>query len=217
MKLSDSAMLGLTMLVLCSVAISACGSSSRASRTPKVPGLSGGQAARKRWTPPPVVARPIVEQPGAVAVGTVVRTAALSSRVFADGVHGYALAFIDSETYPAATVDSGKTWRVDGPVFHIPAAQGAVAVGAMGVASAGTAFAWGGVIPNTVVDVTTDGGKHWWQSFLPGSVLFVGQGGPGELLANVYGRVTMDGTTHTGLWAYRTTTGRRWTYAYHLS
>jgi hypothetical protein len=136
--------------------------------------------------------------------------------VFADGEHGYALAFIGNDTYPAATMDAGRTWRVDGPVLHMNAAQGGVGVGEMGVASAEIAFAWGGATPDTVVDITTDGGKQWWRAFLPGLVLFVGHEG-GTVIANVYGSVKERQTTHTAVWAYGTKTGRRWTYVNSLS
>lgn len=171
-----------------------------------------------QWSPPPLTAREMVEPQGFAIVrsGTVVKPADLGVRVFSDGRHGYALALINFETFPAMTSDGGRTWTVDGPLFHAPAAQGAVAVGAIGVSNARTAFAWGGTVPNTVVDVTTDGGRHWWQAFLPGSVLFVGDNG-GELIANIYGSVRDGRTTHTGLWEYRSTTGRRWTYSYSLT
>lgn len=140
----------------------------------------------------------------------------LGRRVFADNQHGYALATIGGITYPARTSDGGRVWRVDGPVFHIPAAQGAVAVSEMDVANPTTAFAWGGVVSTTVVDVTTDGGKDWSQAFLPGTVLFVGSA-PGELLANVHGFVPRGHRVHTGLWTYATKNGRRWSYSYSLT
>jgi hypothetical protein len=149
---------------------------------------------------------------GIVRRGSVVRSSELGIRVFADDEHGYSLATTSRlVTYPARTVDGGRTWRIDGPVFHLPAAQGAVAVNEIGVASADTAFAWLGLETNTVVDVTSDGGRHWWQAFFPGEVLSVA-GIPGEVLANVRGSVAVGHTTHRGLWVYRTTTGRRWTY-----
>jgi hypothetical protein len=178
----------------------------------------GAGAARTAFRAPTIIARRIAKQPGALAPGTLVGPAALATpRVFVDGEHGYALAIIQAITYPARTVDGGHTWRIDGPALHKPAAQGPMAVGEIGVANANTAFAWGGVAPNTVVDVTTDGGKHWRQAFLPGSVLFVGIGAPGELLANVHGFVPQGHTVHTGLWAYATKSGRVWSYSNSLT
>jgi hypothetical protein len=180
--------------------------------------------ARKPWTPPSVTARLIGESAGAVPRGTLVRAADFkfdtrppngTTRAFADARHGYALALIDSGTYPTRTATAGRTWRVDGPVFHINAAQGGLGVGEIGVASDTIAFAWGGVTPDTVINVTTDAGKHWWRAFMPGLVLFVGREGA-RLVANVYGSVTQGHAKHTGLWAYQTTTGRRWTYATSL-
>lgn len=184
--------------------------------------LSCDGAAQGQWTPPPVTGYPVLQQPGAVPAGTVVPSRDLDTRSFLDRLHGYALAFIDNGQYPARTVNGGKTWRVDGPVFHMNAAQGGGGVGQMGVpsheagvASDNTAYAWGGATPDRVVVVTTDGGKRWWGALFPGLVLFVGNT-DGHLVANVYGSVKQGHRTRTGLWAYSTKTGRQWTYSYSL-
>ena len=47
-------------------------------------------------------------------------------RVFANRLIGFALTDIPPRgggTYPVATSDGGRTWRTDGPVLHVPAAQ----------------------------------------------------------------------------------------------
>ena len=46
---------------------------------------------------------------------------------------------------------------------------------------------------------------------LAGLVLFVGNEGD-ELVANVYASIRDGTTVHTGVWAYGTKNGRRWTY-----
>lgn len=203
-----SGSLAMMSLGLCLLGTSACGSASHSSQ-----GATVRAARRSAWMPPAVVARLIVEAPvrGVVRRRTVVRSSELGIRVFADDRHGYSLAEVNLVTYPARTVDGGKTWRIDGPVFHRPAAQGALAVNQISVAGADTAFAWLGLETNTVIDLTSDGGRHWWQAFFPGEVLSVA-GVPGEVLANVRGSIMEAHTIHRGLWVYRTTTGRRWTY-----
>ena len=56
-----------------------------------------------------------------------------------------------------------RSSRVAGPVLHAPAAQGALAVTQMGTAGPGRYMAFG---DGSVVDVTNDGGKHWWRAGL---------------------------------------------------
>lgn len=132
--------------------------------------------------------------------------------MFADARHGFTLASIDGEIYPAATVDGGRTWRVDGPVFHISAAAAPVSLGGPGVAGPRTYFASEGLPGGTtVVDVTTDSGRSWWQALLPGGAVFVGAF-DGELTAIVAPRTELQGAG-APLWAYQSKTGIRWTYA----
>ncbi len=96
--------------------------------------------------------------------GTRVASAQLSARVFADTRHGFALfASPAGATFPAITIDAGRIWRIAGPVFHAPAAQGPEAVDQVGAAGVGRYVAYG---VGSVVDATTDGGKHWWQAAL---------------------------------------------------
>jgi photosystem II stability/assembly factor-like uncharacterized protein len=96
--------------------------------------------------------------------GTAVRLQASEPRAFADATHGFAL--FDSrsgETFPVATTNRGRVWRIAGPVLHAPAAQGPLAVSQVGVAGPRTYIAYG---DGSVVDVTTDGGRHWWRAGL---------------------------------------------------
>lgn len=158
----------------------------------------------------------IRRQANTLAVGSRVASASLDIRAFENRRHGWALALLNNVQYPAFTSDSGATWRIAGPPLHRDAAQGGSGVGQIGVpspqsgwASNVTAFAWGGVTPDSVVDVTLDGGKHWWSARLPGSVLFVGNEGH-AVVANVYG-------TAKKVWEFATKDGRRWTYLGALS
>lgn len=62
--------------------------------------------------------------------------------------------------YPAISTDAGITWRIDGPLFHVDALQGASVITNLGSLGTDGAFYWGR--GGNVVWVTTDGGSHWW-------------------------------------------------------
>jgi hypothetical protein len=133
-----------------------------------------------------ITATPLVPEPGVLNIrrGTQVRSRDLGVRAFVNGKRGFALAGLrNGETYPAATVDGGRKWRIDGPVFHIPAANAAATVTQAGAAWPDTYFAFGF---GSVVDVTTDGGVHWWVAGLGDDVLAVVPGiAPHHLIAVV--------------------------------
>ena len=119
---------------------------------------------------------------GAVADGSVVNGSALwTDRVFATVSDGFALANEGSAQYPADTVDGGRVWRIGGPQVHVDAADGAEGVGYVGVAGARTFFAYG----SSVVDVTANAGRTWWETFLGELVVAVVPGPPGSLVAYV--------------------------------
>lgn len=157
---------------------SACGSSSPASAMhPTVKAV----AAR----PTTVTARLLGPRPGVLNVrrGTLMASDELGMRVFGNPKQGFALAHVSSELYPAATTDGGKTWRIDGPVLYVEAAQGPSGVGQVGAVYPGEYFAFGG---GSVVDLTTDAGAHWWQAFLGDDVIAVVPGTkPHHLIAVV--------------------------------
>jgi hypothetical protein len=139
------------------------------------------------------------------------------TRVFANRRDGFAITVIARAregTYPVATDDGGRTWRTDGPVLHIPAAQGAIDVGQAGVSGPGIYFAWCGAC-NTVIDISPDAGKHWLQTFMPGQVLSVlgaTSTSPG-LIAIVEGSTSAPSGRGASLWVYRSTNGRHWIYS----
>lgn len=156
---------------------SGCGSSS--------PPSTPHRAVRTAFSyPTTVTARPLRARQGVVNVrrGTVVPLKDLTTRAFVNRDRGFALANLpNGETYPAATGDGGRKWRIDGPVFHIPAANGAAVVALAGAAPPRTYFAFGG---GSVVDLTTDGGTHWWVALLGEDVIAVVPGpGPRQLVA----------------------------------
>ena len=106
-----------------------------------------------------------------VKFGRRVSPGALGERIFIDGEHGFALAALIGGIYPAATVDGGHVWRVNGPRFVRDAMNPNAIVTHVGAASPRTYFAYGG--GGSAVDVTNDAGKHWWQTYLGDVVLAV--------------------------------------------
>ena len=145
-------------------------------------------------------------------------------RVFANARDGFALSDLSQKglggpgTYPVVTSDGGRTWRTAGPVLHIPAAQGAGAVGQPGMVGARILFAWCGAC-NGVIDTSSDAGRHWWQTFLPGLVLSVlgGSSAQAGLEAIVEGPTPNPDGRGASLWTYFSTDGRRWTFRYSMS
>ena len=73
-----------------------------------------------------------------------------------------------SVNYPAISRDGGRSWTIDGPVFHIAAADGAAGVNTVTAVSATTAYAYGG--GGNYIRFTTDGGRQWWGAFFEDSV-----------------------------------------------
>ena len=132
--------------------------------------VPAGTAARSVAASPPKIVRATpLPAPvrGPYRPGTVVASSKLGVRVFIGAERGFALAtlFYGGEaTYPAATVDGGETWRVAGPVFHIPAANAPNVVTQVGGAAPATYFAYGGPAGGGAVNVSTDGAKHWFHA-----------------------------------------------------
>lgn len=146
--------------------------------------------------------------------GTIVSSSTLGVRILVNANDGFALATVSQgggTTYPAATVNAGKTWRIDGPHFHVSAANAPDVVTQVGAASPATYFAYGGPGGAESVVVTTDGGKQWWRAYLPGvpeAVVYgpVGLNGARGLLAFVAAGPSQ-------LWAYVSSDGgRHWSY-----
>jgi hypothetical protein len=201
----------LAIAALCLLALAGCGSSAsrtaathRVSRPPKIV-----QAERMR-------ASPAVFHP--LRPGTRVSGSFSGRRFFANSRDGFALGNLTGKEggamYPLATRDGGKKWRIAGPLVDVPAANAPVDVAQAGAYSSRLWFMCCGL--NTVVDVTSDAGKHWWYAFLPGEVTTVEAGAPSftgpqaRLIAVV--RPTEGARGEHQLWIYVSRDGRRWTY-----
>jgi photosystem II stability/assembly factor-like uncharacterized protein len=133
--------------------------------------LTRATSAAAASPPKTITARALTRRPNTLHKGTVVKASNIFGvRAFVNATHGFALAGVGEAQYPVATTDGGKTWRTDGPALHVNAAQAPLSVADAGAANQHTFFAFGG---GQVVDVTGDGGKHWWQAFLGDGVLSV--------------------------------------------
>ena len=100
--------------------------------------------------------------------------------MFANAKDGFALATLNGTTYPAASVNGGKTWRIDGPHFHVSAANAPDAVSRLGAAGHATYFAYGGPEGGESIVVSTDAGKRWWRAYMPGVPMAVVYGALGS-------------------------------------
>jgi hypothetical protein len=171
------------------------------------PGSGATQSAKPIAPPSTVEARPLTPSPaGYLRRGRLVGRFS-GMRVFANARDGFAIGFLarTMSTYPLVTGDGGKAWRVAGPVFQIPAADGAATVSRAGMVGTRVWFACCG--GESIVDVTADAGRRWWGAFLPGDVLSVYAGQTGQLVA-----VVQPYAKPGRLWTYESARGRRWVY-----
>jgi hypothetical protein len=170
--------------------------------------LLAGLAAFAALAGPPheITAKRLHARPDAVARGTKVRDSALFGvRTFANARDGFALADVRQAQYPARTTDGGRTWRIDGPQFHVNAADAPEAVGFVGMAGPRRLFAYGA----SAVDASTDGGRTWWEAFL-GDLVVAVVPGPGKLVAYVQ----HEAETRAVTWQYVSRDGgRHWRYS----
>ena len=163
--------IGLAVLSLAAVLLAEAlgGSAAAGSRA------SGAQAQvvhASRLHPRPYAVRPGSRVPAHDLFGT---------RVFSDARHGFALADARQAQYPACTSDGGARWTFCGPQFHVDAADAPEAVDSVGTLGDGRLYAYG----SSVVDVTTNGGRVWWEGYLGDLVVAVVPGSEGDLLAYV--------------------------------
>ena len=143
--------------------------------------------------------------------GTIAPPSALSEdREFSGPNEGVALASENNADYPALTTNGGRTWRIAGPPLHIDAADGAEAVSSIGLIAPRTFFAYG----NSVVDVTTDGGRTWWAAYLGEQVMAVVPSYRNELVAYVSESASTAHLNPAVTWQYVSRDGgRHWHYS----
>jgi hypothetical protein len=157
---------------------------------------------RMPWRRPPFRLSP----PGTV-VG---RSAVFGDRVFLNADEGVAFANGDNAQYPVLSTDGGRVWRIDGPALHVDAADGAEGVGSTGIAARRTFFAYG----SSVVDVTTDRGRTWWETYLGEDVAAVLPSYRSELVAYVEQSLSNQHLNPAVTWQYVSRDrGRHWRYS----
>jgi hypothetical protein len=146
--------------------------------------------------------------------GTVVRSRALSGeRVFLNDDEGVALATGEGAQYPVLSTDGGRKWTIAGPALHVDAADGAEGVEFVGIANARTFFAYG----SSVVDVSSDRGRSWWESFLGQDVVSVAPAPDNALVALVEQPKSNRSLSPTLIWQYVSHDGgRQWRYTTQL-
>jgi hypothetical protein len=147
-----------------------------------------------------------LEQPG-----TVVSASNLfSNRVFVNANVGFALANGNNAQYPVVSTDGGRQWRIDGPQVHVDAADGPEAVQFVGITGPRTYFVYG----SSVVDVTTDGGRVWWETLLGEEVMAVVPSSADVLVAYVEQSVSNQHLNPAVTWQYISRDGgRHWRYS----
>ena len=140
-------------------------------------GVSSASQRAAASAPPATVTAtqiPPSRSPTFLKPGKIVSASDLGVRAFINSNDGVALnqgMSLDGVTYPVATVDGGKTWRIDGPELHIPAANAPNVVTQVGAGAPATYFAYGGPGGANSVAVTSDGGKHWYRAYLGGGIV----------------------------------------------
>lgn len=175
------------------------------------PAASRSRTAATAPTPPrQLTGHRLRASPGAVAPGTAARSSDLfTDRVFANRSVGFALANDGSAQYPARSLNGGRSWRIAGPQFHIDAADGAAGVGYVGLVGPRTLFAYG----SSVVDVTSNGGRTWWATYLGELVVAVVPGPGNDLVAYVQQQLA-ENSGAAATWQYVSRDGgRHWHYS----
>jgi photosystem II stability/assembly factor-like uncharacterized protein len=177
------------------------------------PASAATRASAARPTPR-YTAHRLKPRSGAVAPATTISSSSLfTTRVFANGSVGFALANDGQAQYPALSTDGGKTWKIDGPQVHVDAADAPAAVGSVGVVGTRTYFAYG----SSAIDVTTDGGHTWWQTFVGELVVAVVPGPHHELIAYVQQSLSTRNLNPVVTWQYVSRDGgRHWRYSTSL-
>jgi hypothetical protein len=191
------------------LAAAACGSS-QVRTTPPPTAHAARRAAPVPVQPQTVVGRRLGEDDNQATVrlrpGTVIPSRRVASnRVFLNAKDGFALIVTrDGVIYPATTATGGRTWKIAGPVFFTPTADGPAAVSTVTAIAPRTLVAFGA---GNFVRVSTDGGRRWWQTELGDETAAV-VAADGDLVA--FAQQTIGNSPRAVTWVYRSTDGRRW-------
>jgi hypothetical protein len=191
------------------LAAAACGSSQVTTRTP--PTVRGAsRAVQVPVQPQTVVGNRLGEDDNQATVrlkpGTVIHSPRFaSSRVFFNARDGFALILTRAGViYPGTTTTQGRTWRIAGPVFFTPTADGPDAVSTVTATPPRTLAAFGA---GNFIRVSTDGGRRWWQTELGDETAAVVAADRGLV---AFAQKTIGNSLRAATWVYFSTDGRRW-------
>jgi hypothetical protein len=131
---------------------------------------------------------------GTLVTNSMLTGGSISHKVVINKRFGYALATIGVHQYPVSTDDNGVQWRIAGKFFNLVDTSGAGAGGtATSIAMLSPAFAvaWrhSDILgPTSNIYVTTDSGRRWYVTSLPGTVPGVGYelGESGKALKEIF-------------------------------
>ncbi len=101
--------------------------------------------------------------PSSEPAGTAVPGHDITASVSDNGKLKFGLATFpgSTQTYPAISTNGGTSWKVDGPLFHVDALQGASIVASSGVLPPHGAYFWARA--GNLIWITYDEGGHWWN------------------------------------------------------
>jgi len=145
-------------------------------RTTVTPVSRGGQCQNSQFkgqrSQPGFIRRtlrgaPLPPTPSSLPNGQPVGVIVPRADVVATAADGHGILFglsvyrdLREATYPALSTDGGATWRIDGPLFYVAAADGPAFTSRVGALGAHGAYFWGQ--GGNAVKVTLDEGLHWW-------------------------------------------------------
>ncbi|MBO0767846.1 MAG: hypothetical protein J2O48_04090 [Solirubrobacterales bacterium] len=149
---------------------------------------------------PPTTLKAHVLKGGKLKRGTTLKSVG-SQRDFVSKNVGFALGGGvngDGPVYPALSTDGGKTWKVDGPSLFVNGAANAPAIVSEIGASSKTLYAYG----PSVIDVSVNQGKTWYQVFTGQEVGAVAPKSGGSGLYAFLEQTTKSGATTATPWQY---------------
>jgi hypothetical protein len=191
------------------LACAACGSSQVTTEPPQI-ARAVRHAAQAPAEPQNVVGSRLGEDDNQATVrlkpGTVVHAPAFgSNRVFVNAKDGFALLVTrGGEIYPGTTTTRGRIWKIAGPVFFTPTADGPNAVSTVTAIAPRTFVAFGA---GNFVRVSTDGGKRWWQTELGDETAAVVAADRGLV---AFAQQTIGDSLRAVTWVYSSIDGRHW-------
>ncbi len=177
--------------------------------------------ARPPWLPRTMHATTYVRPaapfvPNELSAGSSVPRSDVTATVSDGGKLKFGLATIPvtSQTYPVISGNGGVTWEIDGPMFHVDAAQGASVVGSAGALRPHGAYFWGR--GGNVIWITHDSGTQWSTVAFAAGVYQVSES-KGTLEAVAFGNQTNHASAIQRFLYASVDSGKSWTFRRQLA